>query len=120
MNFISALYGLFLAICLGIYWSIEQKKWRYFVILLASIVFYASLQIYYVPLILTLILINFRLGKALGENTSPGKHNQDWWISNEQWEFAQTDWNSRRLKILWLGIIINVLILAGFKYSIPT
>ncbi|WP_088241036.1 MBOAT family O-acyltransferase [Calothrix rhizosoleniae] len=119
MNFISLLYGVFLLSSLGIYWSIKEKKWKYFIILVASLVFYASLQIYYIPLLLTLIFLNFRLGKELGENTSPGKHNLDWWMSNEQWQIAQSDWNRRRLKILWLGICLNILLLIGFKYIPP-
>jgi alginate O-acetyltransferase complex protein AlgI len=119
MNFISTLYALFLLIVLGLYWSVEQKNWRYFILLIASILFYASLQAYYIPLFLALILINFRLGKALGENTTPGKHNLDWWISNEQWHFAQADWNRRRFKVLCLGIFLNILLLAGFKYLLP-
>ncbi|MDJ0800254.1 MAG: MBOAT family protein [Calothrix sp. MO_167.B12] len=119
MNFISILYGIFLLIFLGAYWSVKNRKWQCFIILIASLVFYASLQIYYVPLLLALIFINFRLGKALGENTSPGQHNLDWWISNEQWQFAQADWNRRRLKILWLGVCLNILLLIGFKYISP-
>lgn len=132
MNFISILYGLFLLSVLGIYWSVAQQKWRLWTLLIASLVFYASLggedtgtsvlamQIQYIPLLLVLILINFRLGLEIGENTSPGKHSLNWQkISNEEWQFTQVDWNQRRLKLLWLGIIINVLLLLGFKYLPP-
>lgn len=119
MNFISFGYGLFLLSVLGIYWSVEQQRLRLWTLFIASLVFYASKQIYYLPLLLTLIFINFRLGLALGQNTSPGKHSLDWRISNEEWQFAHADWNRRRLKILWLGIILNVLLLFGFKYVPP-
>jgi len=119
MNFISLAYGIFLLVFLSIYWTAKNKKWQYFTLIAASLVFYASLQIYYVPLLLALVIINFRFGKALGENTSPGKHTLDWWMSNEQWQFAQSDWNRRRLKILWLGICLNILLLIGFKYIPP-
>ncbi|AFY54513.1 putative membrane protein involved in D-alanine export [Rivularia sp. PCC 7116] len=116
MNFISFGYGLFLLCILAIYWSVEQQKLRLWTLFIASLIFYASNQIYYLPLLLTLVFINFRLGLALGQNTSPGKHTLDWRISNEQWQFAQADWNRRRLKVLWLGIILNIVLLFGFKY----
>lgn len=116
MNFISGIYGLFLLSILGIYWSVTQQKWQIWTLLVASLVFYASLQPYYIPLLLTLIFINFRLGKAIGYNTSPGEHSLDWRISNEQWQIAHSDWNRRRIKLLWFGISINVLLLYGSKY----
>ncbi|MEH1844266.1 MAG: MBOAT family protein [Nostoc sp.] len=119
MNFISILYGLFLLSVLGIYWSLAQQKLRLWTLLIASLVFYASLQIQYIPLLLALTFINFRVGLEIGKNTSPGKHSLDWQISNEEWQFAQGDWNLRRLKLLWLGIILNVLLLLAFKYLTP-
>ncbi|MBW4668710.1 MAG: MBOAT family protein [Cyanomargarita calcarea GSE-NOS-MK-12-04C] len=121
MNFISILYGFFLLSVLGIYWSLAQESWRLWILLAASIVFYASLpnQVQYIPLLLALVFINFRLGKAIGENTSPGEHSQDSKISNEDWQYAQADWNRRRLKLLWLGVTLNVLLLLGFKYLQP-
>jgi alginate O-acetyltransferase complex protein AlgI len=119
MSFISIFYGLFLLSVLGIYWSLAQEKLRLWTLLIASLVFYASLQAQYIPLLLALVYINFRVGLALGENTSPGEHTLDWQISNEEWQFAQADWNRHRLKILWLGVILNVLLLLGFKYLQP-
>ncbi|MBC1223147.1 MBOAT family protein [Nostoc sp. UCD121] len=119
MNFISIFYGLFLLSVLGIYWSLAQQKLRLWTLLIASLVFYASLHIQYIPLLLALTFINFRLGLEIGKNTSPGKHSLDWQISNEEWQFAQGDWNRRRLKVLWLGIALNVLLLLAFKYLTP-
>ncbi|MEH2108587.1 MBOAT family O-acyltransferase [Nostoc sp.] len=119
MNFISIFYGLFLLSVLGIYWSLAQHKLRLWTLLIASLVFYASLQIQYIPLLLALTFINFRVGLEIGKNTSPGKHSLDWQISNEEWQFAQGDWNRRRLKVLWVGIILNVLLLLAFKYFTP-
>lgn len=116
MNFISGIYGLFLLSILGIYWSVTQQKWQIWSLLVASLVFYASLQPHYIPLLLTLIFINFRLGKAIGYNTSPGEHSSDWRISNEQWQIAHSDWNRRRVRLLWFGIGINVLLLYASKY----
>ncbi|MEH2205385.1 MAG: MBOAT family protein [Nostoc sp.] len=119
MNFISIFYGLFLLSVLGIYWSLAQHKLRLWTLLIASLVFYSSLHIQYIPLLLALTFINFRIGLEIGNNTSPGKHSLDWQISNEEWQFAQVDWNRRRLKVLWVGIILNVLLLLAFKYFTP-
>ncbi|MEA5568404.1 MBOAT family protein [Anabaena sp. UHCC 0399] len=116
MNFISILYGLFLLSVLVIYWSLELPKLRLWALLIASLFFYASLNIQYLPLLLALTFINFQLGREIGKNTSPGQHSLDWQISNEEWQFAHMDWNRRRLKLLWLGIGLNVSILLGFKY----
>lgn len=116
MNFISILYGLFLLSVLGIYWSVGSQQLRSWTLLIASLVFYGSLSIQYIPLLLALTFINFRLGKEIGKNTSPGKHSLNWQMSNEEWQFAQIDWNRKRLNILWLGVFLNVFILLGFKY----
>ncbi|BAY40938.1 alginate o-acetyltransferase [Nostoc sp. NIES-2111] len=116
MNFISILYALFLLSALGIYWSVGRQQLRLWTLLIASLVFYASLSVPYIPLLLALTFINFRLGREIGKNTAPGQHNLNWQMSNEEWQFAQIDWNRRRLNILWLGIFLNVLLLLGFKY----
>ncbi|MBD2437750.1 MBOAT family protein [Nostoc sp. FACHB-110] len=116
MSFISITYAIFLLSILGFYWAIAEQKWRLWNLLIASCAFYASWSIQYIPLLLALTFINFRLGREIGKNTSPGEHNIDWRISNEEWQYAQADWNSRRLKLLCIGILINVVLLLGFKY----
>jgi alginate O-acetyltransferase complex protein AlgI len=116
MKFISIFYGLFLLSSLGIYWSLSSQRLKLWTLLIASLVFYASWNIQYIPLLLVLTFINFRLGLEIGKNTSPGSHTQDWRISNEEWQFAQADWNRRRLKVLYLGVFFNVALLLGFKY----
>ncbi len=116
MTFISIPYALFLLVVLGIYWSVRRQFLRLRVLLIASLVFYGSLQIAYIPLLLITTLINFGLGKAIGSNTAPGSHATNQHLSNEQWLLAQGVWNRRRLRILWLGIILNVIGLLGFKY----
>lgn len=107
MTFISLTYALFLVSVLGIYWSVQQQWFRMWALLAASIVFYASLQAQYIPLLLVAAWITFRIGQVIG---SP----PDWRI--EDWQFAQQDWNRQRLKLLWFGIVLNVLLLFGFKY----
>lgn len=116
MKFISPFYALFLLSILGIYWTVNEQKLRLWTILIASIVFYSSWNIQYLPLLLVLTFLNFRIGLEIGKNTSQGKHFQDWQLSNEEWQIAQSDWNLNRLKILWFGIILNVGLLLGFKY----
>ncbi len=72
MKFISIVYGLFLLSTLSIYWSLAEQKFRLWTLLIASLVFYASLNIQYLPLLLVLTFINFRFGIEIGKNTSPG------------------------------------------------
>src|SRR3569832_839094 len=92
MTFISLTYVLFLAVVLGIYWLMLSSRrtsdarllisarrsrslsWRLWVLIIASLIFYASLQIQYIPLLLLITLIIFSLGKAIGTNTAPGQH----------------------------------------------
>ncbi|MBE9182865.1 MBOAT family protein [Oculatella sp. LEGE 06141] len=109
MTFQSILYGLFLLSVLGIYWCVQERSLKLWIMLAASLVFYSSLQIQYVPLLLVISLVTYQIGMAL--NTP-----MDWHIADDDWEFAQQDWNRRRLTLLWLGIILNVLLLLGFKY----
>ncbi|OBQ32035.1 MAG: alginate O-acetyltransferase, partial [Anabaena sp. MDT14b] len=116
MKFISIFYGLFLLSVLGIYWTVNLANIRLWILLIASLVFYASLHIQYLPLLLALTFINFRLGLEIGSNTSPEKHSQNWNLSNEERQFTQADWNQRRLKVLSIGIGFNVFILLCFKY----
>ena len=134
MTFISVIYALFLLVVLGIYWFVLGSKrtadnrllisakrsrslsLRLWVLLIASLVFYASLQIQYIPLLLGITLINFSLGKAIGTNTAPGPHATNQRLSNEDWMLAHKVWNRRRLTLLWLGIFLNVIGLLSFKY----
>ncbi|MDJ0555383.1 MAG: MBOAT family O-acyltransferase [Microcoleaceae cyanobacterium MO_207.B10] len=102
MTFISFNYALFLLIVLGIYWSIPRQSWRVLILLIASLIFYATIQPEYIPLLLIITLLNFYLAQAIGEP-------QDWRIAN-------TQWNRNRLLLLWLGIICNILLLLSFKY----
>ncbi|EAW37741.1 MBOAT family protein [Lyngbya sp. PCC 8106] len=102
MTFISVPYALFLLILFGVYWIVPWQSWRMLTLLVASLFFYATLQIQYIPLLILYILFNFGLALAIGEPL-------DWRIANEAW-------NSRRLILLWIGIIFNVFLLLGFKY----
>lgn len=116
MTFASALYGLFLVGVLAIYWTVQQQWLRLWILLIASVIFYASVQIYYIPLLFALIFFNYRLGLILGKRSVLRLRYQDWQLSNEEWQVVQINWNKRRLRLLWLGIFLNVFLLFGFKY----
>jgi alginate O-acetyltransferase complex protein AlgI len=106
VNFLSLPYGLFLLSLVGIFWSVSQAQ-RITVILIASLLFYATLQVQYVPLLLVATWINFQLGRAIGAPP-------DWRI--EDWNYAQQDWSKRRIQLMWLGIGLNLVLLVSFKY----
>ncbi|MBD0362997.1 MAG: MBOAT family protein, partial [Coleofasciculus sp. C3-bin4] len=123
MTFISIFYGLFLAFVLVIYWFVRPLSSKLWVLVIGSLIFYALLQIkslplllLHIPLLFLITLINFAVGKALGINTTPGAHATNQHLSNEEWLLAQAVWNRRRLKLLWLGILINIICLLSFKY----
>jgi len=109
MTFLSITYALFLLSVLGLFWSMEGRSLKLMVLLVASLVFYSSLQIQYVPLLLVMLWITYQLGLALG---TP----MDWRTDDDRWQYAQKDWNRRRLTLLLIGISLNVLLLLGFKY----
>ncbi|TAH28617.1 MAG: MBOAT family protein, partial [Oscillatoriales cyanobacterium] len=52
MTFISLQYALFLLVLFVAYWLVPLRWWRLFVMLAGSLIFYASLQIWYIPLLL--------------------------------------------------------------------
>ncbi len=107
MQFLSPLYAVFLVCVIGVFWSVRSVWLRSWLLFITSLLFYASLQAQYLPLLLVATMINYWLGRAIGAPP-------DWRI--EDWQFAQADWNQRRLKLLWIGILLNVLLLFGFKY----
>ncbi len=128
----SILYGLFLAVLFLVYWLLPTRgphpaqtisqppptearpqPLRLWLILIASLFFYASLPTAeYIPLLLVLIAMNFFIGKMLSAPL-------DWRIPNEAWQYAQVDWAERKAQLLGLGITLNVLLLLGFKYISP-
>ncbi|MEM8611681.1 MAG: MBOAT family protein [Cyanobacteria bacterium P01_H01_bin.105] len=112
MTLSSILYGLSLIGTGVIYWLLPGRGLKLWLLLLVSLVFYSSLQLQYLPLLLALILANYLIGRRLSAPL-------DWRIPNEEWHFAQQDWDRKRLGLLWVGISLNVLLLLGFKYVTP-
>ncbi len=101
MKFTSALYGLFLVIVLITYWNIKQPKFRLWTIIISSIVFYASWDVQYIPLIIVLTFINFRLGLEIAEKSASNnypKENNNKQNSDQDPEIIEGDWNRERLK----------------------
>ena len=116
MNFVSIIYALFLIFVLAIYWTSQQQQLRLWILLIASLIFYATLQFQYIPLLFVVILINFRLGLALGERSVPRLGASDWQLTNQDWQILQKKWDKKRQKLLVIGIVINVILLLAFKY----
>lgn len=54
MSLLSITYGLFLLSTLGLFWAVERRSLRLWILVIASLVFYSSLQIQYVPLLLVM------------------------------------------------------------------
>ncbi|QQE67085.1 membrane-bound O-acyltransferase family protein [Leptolyngbya sp. BL0902] len=105
----SITYALFLISVIGIFWALESSRARLWLLLVASLVFYASLQVQYLLLMVALLLVTFFIGTAL---VAP----MDWRTPNARWQVAEQGWNRRRRWLLGLGIGANVLLLLGFKY----
>lgn len=109
MTLPSITYALFLLSIIGIFWSLTGVRLRLWLLFAASLIFYASIQVQYLPLMLALAFVNFYLAKTL---VAP----LDWRIPNEHWQVAERSWNRRRTLLLGVGIGINTLLLLGFKY----
>jgi alginate O-acetyltransferase complex protein AlgI len=105
----SITYALFLISVIGIFWALESVQARLWLLMVASLVFYASLQVQYLLLMVALLLVTFFVGNAI---TTP----LDWRTPNARWQIAEQGWNRRRAQLLGLGIGVNVLLLLGFKY----
>ncbi|MBE9100686.1 MBOAT family O-acyltransferase [Vacuolonema iberomarrocanum] len=109
MTFLSITYGIFLLSVLGLYWSVEGRSLKLLIILIASLVFYSSQQIQYVPLFLVMGWLTYHLGLALETPI-------DWRTEDEMWEAEEQRWQQRRRRLLIIGITLNVFLLLGFKY----
>ena len=131
MTFPSIIYGVFLLSVCGIFWSVQQDWLRLWTLLIASVIFYSSLNAaQYVPLLFAIALINFCLGLYIGRKErrspdSPEVSEDDTLTERDRdlaaprdraAEFSQQDWNWRRLAVLIFGIFLNVVLLLGFKY----
>lgn len=106
----SITYVLFLISVIGIFWALESVQARLWLLLVASLVFYASLQVKYLLLMVALLMVTFFIGNAI---VAP----LDWRTPNARWQVAEQGWNRRRRWLLGLGIGVNVVLLLSFKYA---
>jgi alginate O-acetyltransferase complex protein AlgI len=106
----SLVYTLFLLSVVGVFWALESLQARQWLLVVASLVFYASLQVQYLLLMVVLLVVTFFLGNAIAAPL-------DWRIPNPRWQLAERGWNRRRTRLLWLGISLNVVLLLSFKYG---
>ncbi|RMG08538.1 MAG: MBOAT family protein [Cyanobacteria bacterium J055] len=117
MTFISLLYGLFLISTIVLYWGFQNRSTRLALLLFASLIFYGSVQLQSVPLLLLSAIVNFILGRAIGDDRTPIRYKRDWKLSNQAWKAANQSSQYRRVALLVVGIVFNVLLLLGFKYG---
>ncbi len=59
MTLPSIAYALFLLSVVGIFWTLESLQARLWLLLVASVIFYASLQVQYLLLMVALMLVTF-------------------------------------------------------------
>ncbi|MCW6036290.1 MBOAT family protein [Spirulina subsalsa FACHB-351] len=143
MSFVDTLYGFFLCLLVPLYWhygrftpafnlntqgnvttakvdindpSESTQKRRQWLLLLASLFFYALLQVYYIPFLLLAALLNYKLAKAMEARSRGCLQPQYSQLSNQEWEEMQRFWNSRATQMLVIGIVLNILILIIFRY----
>ena len=93
MNFTSLIFWAFLLVCLFFYWLKKEKTWQNIILLIGSMVFYASFNPAYVFLLLGSIAV-------------------DYWISTQ---ISRTEANKKRL--LFFSLAINIGVWVFFKYS---
>ncbi len=116
MNFASIIYGLFLLSTIGLFWVVERVSVRLLILTVASLLFYASWQVQYVPLMVAALLMNYYLGRAIAASVASKADPSQLHLSNDEWQIVQENWQRQRLILLVTGIVINVLLLLGFKY----
>ena len=92
MLFNTLQYALFLPIVFALFW-LSPQKWRVWILLSASYIFYMTWKPVFILLILGLTLVNYYLGFAVHKSE---KHKKRW---------------------LTLAIVLNLGTLAYFKYA---
>jgi alginate O-acetyltransferase complex protein AlgI len=118
MTFISSAYAIFLFLTLVCYWGIARtQNQRLWVIVISSVLFYISfLQLQYFPIILTMILVNYWIGKLLLESQIiEYKEVQDR-LGDDYFSRWLPRGKQQRRRLLISGIVFNILLLIVSKY----
>lgn len=92
MSFIGSEFLTFFLIVFALYWLLPKPGWQNFLIFVASLVFYGWLASWHAIILFASILVDFFL--ALG----------------------MVQWKARSAFLMWLGIILNLALLASVKY----
>ncbi len=96
---ISSIYFIFLFLpaFLLVYYLVPSGQWKNIVLLVLSVVFFGWTDFIHLPTMLLLILLNYVFAR---------------WISR----LVQKEKRGKAQLVLWLGLIVNILILIFFKY----
>lgn len=92
MSFISYEFFVFFLIVFSLYWIIQKTKWQNLILCVSSFVFYGWLATWHVVVLFISILIDYFLGIAISRQ------------------------NSKSALLVWVGIILNIGLLASIKY----
>ena len=92
MSFISYEFLVFFPVVIGLYWLVPKTRWQNFIIAAASLIFYGWLAAWHVVVLFFSILADYLL--ALGI----------------------VHWKSRSSLLMWVGIGLNLVLLASVKY----
>jgi len=95
MNFTSILFWAFFLACLCAYWLGRGKTWQNVILLVASLVFYASFHLDYLLLLIASILADFFISQQMLKQDS-----------------ARKSW-------LAIGLAANIVVWVFFKYASP-
>ena len=95
MNFVSPAFVLFFFGIMVVLWALRRAPlWRSGALVLGNLFFYAYAGVYFLPLLLSSVFLNWGAGRAL----------------------AQAGTERRRQVILGLAVVVNLSLLAFFKY----
>ncbi|AFY38097.1 membrane bound O-acyl transferase MBOAT family protein [[Leptolyngbya] sp. PCC 7376] len=111
MKLVSFSYACFLLGTLICYWGLGTllPTLRVWILLIASLGFYALLQPQFLPLLLGLTTVNYIVGRLIYAQLRQSERLKK---SGRSPSF----WNRQALYLLILGVFLNLFILFGFKY----
>jgi len=118
MSFLTPLYSLFLFSTALLFWNLPWFDARLVLSIVASLIFYGSLQPQSIPLLVLGTGLTFGLGIVLSRTEAQRPHRDAWELSNADWDEFEQQWQRRRQWLLAIGLSISVIILTLFKYGL--